>query len=76
MKKSVIIEPLENEIPPRSPKYKDLKIFAEKFVLMRGQKYYMRQFYDGSSEFVAFDYSFKKWIFLCFPAENREQVSS
>jgi hypothetical protein len=55
-------------IPPRGQRFKDAQIFTERFVIMRGDDYYMRLFSDGSSEFVRYDEQAKKWIFLCFPA--------
>jgi hypothetical protein len=33
---------------------KDAQIFTEHYVKMRGNDYYMRVFYDGSSEFIRF----------------------
>jgi len=64
------IAPLDGGIPPRSARFTDESIFAERFVIMRGQDYYMRVFHSGSSEFVRFDETAKKWVFLCFPAEG------
>lgn len=55
-------------IPPRGKQFKNAKILAEKFVILRDDDYYMRQFCDGSCEFVRFDDSANKWVFLCFPA--------
>ena len=55
-------------IPPRGQRFKDAQIFTERFVIMRGDDYYMRLFSDGSSEFVRFDARAKRWVFLCFPA--------
>lgn len=57
-----------SDIPPRGQRFKNSKIRAEQFVIMRDDDYYMRQFCDGSCEFVRFDDSANKWVFLCFPA--------
>jgi hypothetical protein len=54
--------------PPRSNRFKNLTIFTERAVKMQGDGYYMRVFYDGSSEFIRFDEAAKKWVFLLFPA--------
>lgn len=63
---------IENQNKPRrSIQFKDKHIFAEHYVIMRGQTYYMRLFYDGSSEFVRYDETAKKWVFLCFPPEKK-----
>jgi hypothetical protein len=53
---------------PRSSRFKDARIFTEHYVKMRGNDYYMRVFYDGSSEFVRYDAQAGKWVFLCFSA--------
>jgi hypothetical protein len=54
--------------PPRSERFTGEQIFTERYVKMRGNDYYMRVFYDGSSEFIRFDEAAKKWVFLLFPA--------
>ena len=38
-------------IPPRNPVFTDARIFTERFVIMRGTDYYLRLFYDGSTDF-------------------------
>ncbi|MDR3318278.1 MAG: hypothetical protein LBS99_02460 [Clostridiales bacterium] len=53
---------------PRSSRFKDAQVFTERYVKMRGNDYYMRVFYDGSSEFIRFDETAKKWVFVLFPA--------
>ena len=53
-------------VPPRSKRFANAKIFAERFVVMRGQDYYMRVYTDDSSEFVRFDEKAGKWVHLIF----------
>lgn len=60
----------KNTVPPRSQRFAEAKVFTERFVIMRGVDYYMRLFYDGSSEFVRYDKQAKKWVFLCFPPDE------
>ena len=55
-------------IPPRGKRLDGETIFAERFVVMRGLDYYMRQFYNGSTEFVRFDETARKWVYLYFVA--------
>ncbi len=59
---------LQRTIPPRGKRFINETVFTERFVIMRGLDYYMRQFYSGSTEFVRFDETAKKWVYLCFPA--------
>jgi hypothetical protein len=54
--------------PPTSVENKELKIFSERYVRMRGRDYYLRVFSDGTGEFVRFDTEAGKWVFLIFPA--------
>jgi hypothetical protein len=57
----------ESEIPS-SRENAGKRIFTKDFVVMNGHDYFMRVFYDGSSEFVRFDTAAKKWAVLIFPA--------
>jgi hypothetical protein len=61
---------INNNKPPRSAQFEDKTIFVEHYIIMRGLTYYMRLFSDGSSEFVRYDETAKKWVFLCFPPEK------
>ena len=72
------IQTQTQENPPRSRLNERLKVFSEAFVRMRGKKYYLRVFYDGSCEFVRYDAPAKKWVYLCFPpdAEKVAEVSA
>jgi hypothetical protein len=54
--------------PPRSERFTGEQIFTERYVKMHGNDYYMRLFHNGASEFVRFDTTAKKWVFLLFPA--------
>jgi hypothetical protein len=54
-------------LPPRSSRFKELTVFTERAVKMQGDGYYMRVFENGSAEFVRYDETTKKWVFLCFP---------
>jgi len=63
-------------IPPRGERFKDLTVFAERYVIMRGLDYYMRLFHDGSSEFVRFDTQSGRWFFLNFPPEKVKTCSA
>ena len=58
-------------IPPRGSSFENETIFIERFVVMRGLDYYLRQFHSGSAEFSRYDEKSKKWIYLYFPAPQK-----
>jgi len=62
---------INNNEPPISIHSTNKQIFSKHYVIMREMTYYMRLFYDGSSEFVRYDDTAKKWVFLCFPPEKK-----
>ena len=68
------IAPPADAIPPGSARFEGESVFTERFVIMRGQDYYMRVFHSGASEFVRYDEAAKKWVFLCFPAEGGQSA--
>ena len=66
------IQPQTQENPPRSRLNAHLTVFSEAYVQMRGKKYYLRVFYDGSCEFVRYDTPANKWVYLCFPPDTEK----
>ena len=56
---------------PRSKTYINERLVAEGNVRVGQLKYYMRVFECGCAELVRYNTTEKKWVFLCFPAENK-----
>lgn len=58
-------ESYTNEVP-RSQEYKDKQIIEQRYANVKGTRYFMRVFFDGTAELARFDYALNKWIFLLF----------